>query len=121
MNFGDIIAKLAADNPQAALIVALFVVGILELVLGIIRAVSGGQFQLALIDVWVRTQLAGRILPIVLVLIVGIVFPPVTLGGFSFSPITIAANTAAAVYLAAAAASIVASLNPAAADPLPQE
>lgn len=121
MGIGDIVAQLAADHPQAALIVALFAVGLLELATGIVRALANGTFKLDLVDVWVRVQLAGRILPIVLVLIVGSVFPPITVGGFTFDPILIAANTGAAVFLIAAGKSIMDNINPGAPDVLPKE
>ena len=121
MNFGDLLARLTADPITSNVILLVAILPIVDLVTGVLKAISTGTFDIALIDVWVRTQIAGRVLPIILVLLTGQVVGNITVGSFSFNVVTLAAMTAAVTFIAACAASIIQNLNPQAPDPLPVE
>lgn len=121
MEFGAMLARLWADPLTNNAIVLVVAVAILDLLTGISRAVANGTFQLGLVDVWVRTQIAGRVIPIVLVLVFGTVIGNIQLGAFSVNILTTAALTAAGVFVAATAASIVANLQPSTPDRPPTE
>lgn len=121
MSFQEIIDSVFSDPTTNAALTGIVVLGLLEWGTGTLRAIADKTFQLSLLDTWVRTQLAGRILPVALVLIVGEAAPSISFGDFSFSIVTAAGLAAAAGYAAGAAKSIIDNLNKGAADPLPIE
>lgn len=121
MSFGDLLARLTADPVTNNAIIALAVLPLLDLITGIARALSNKTFDLGLVDVWVRTKIAGRVVPIIVVLIAGQVVGNITVGSFTFNVVTAAALTGAITFLAAEAVSIIDNLNPKAPDPLPTE
>lgn len=121
MEFGQLLARLWADQLTNNAIIVIVAVALLDLLTGISRAVANGTFNLELVDVWVRTTVAGRVIPIVLVLVFGAVIGNVELGSFSFNILTAAAIAAAVVYVAATAQSIIDNLNPQATDKVPTE
>ena len=121
MAFGDLLARIWADPLTSNAIIIVVAVSLLELLTGISRAVANHSFDFGLVDVWVRTQVAGRVIPIILVLIFGTVLGNITLGSFSFNILTAAALTAAVLYVTTAAQSIIDSLNPKTPDTTPVE
>lgn len=119
----DAFAQLGADSIQWTVIVTILALGVLDFVFGVLRAVAnktGPAFDISLLDVWVRTQLAGRIVPIILVLLFSALAPSVQIAGFTFSPLAIAANTAAGAYALTTSKSIIDSLNTGTTDRLPE-
>lgn len=121
MSIGDLVAKLFADPLVGNAVKGVLVLGLVELVTGISRAVSSSTFSLAYVDVWVRTQLAGRILPIVFTLIFAQAVGSVSIGPVDLNILAITGMGAAAVYAAAAVKSIADNLNPAKTDSVPTE
>lgn len=120
MDFGHLIVSAFAGTTGVA-IYGVAILGLVELVTGILRAFASKQFDVALIDVWVRTQLAGRILPIVIILVAGAAAPDLSVLGVSVNILSTSGVAAAAVYAASALASIVGSVNPQTADVPPVE
>lgn len=121
MEFGALLTRIWTDQVTGTAITLIVAVAILDLLTGASRAFANGTFDFALVDVWVRKTIAGRVLPIVLVLVFGAAIGNITLGTFSFNILTVAALAAAAVYLASTAASIIANLTPSTPDRLPTE
>lgn len=121
MEIGQLLARLWADPLTNNAIVIVVAVAILDLLTGISRAIASSQFDLGLVDVWVRTTIAGRVIPIVLVLMFGTVIGKIELGTFSFNILTTAALAAAAAFVAATASSIIGNLSPKTPDRPPNE
>ncbi len=124
MSLGEALQQLATDHIQWAVIVTILALGVLDFVLGVLRAwadKAAPPVKLEYLDVWVRTQLAGRIVPIILVLIFAALAPPVTIGDFSLQPLAVAGNIAAAAYALSTSKSIIDSLNPSTPDKTPTE
>lgn len=120
----DALAQLGADQVQWTIIITILALGVLDFIFGVLRAIAdktGPAFDIALLDVWVRTQLAGRIVPIILVLIFAALAPSVQIAGFSFDPLAIAGNTAAGAYALTTSKSIIDALNPKVRDKIPTE
>jgi len=121
MTFGDILAKLSADPTINAAIIGITVLAVVDFVTGSLRAFSTGTFKLEAFDTWVRVQIAGRVLPIILVLVAGTIVGNITVGTFSFNVLTAAALVAAATFALSAGKSIADNLNPAEVHPVPTE
>jgi hypothetical protein len=68
--------------------------------LGIAKTVSNKTFEWSWVDLFVRTKIAGRLVPIVVVLLIGTIAPDLSLLGLTVNPFT-AAGLAAAVPVAA--------------------
>lgn len=113
MSFGEALTALGADQIQWAVIITILGLGILDFVTGVLRAIadSSATFDIKLLDTWVRTQLAGRIVPIILVLIFSALAPDITLGEFSVNALAVAGNFAAAAYALSTGKSIIDNLN----------
>ena len=120
MGFGSLVVA-AFQGPTGVAITGVAVLGLLELITGALRAFASGQFAWSLVDTWVRTDLAGRILPITVVLIAGAAAPDLSVLGVQVDILTTTGLAAAAVYAAATLASIVGSVNPQIADTPPSE
>lgn len=112
MNLGQMLAHLWADPLTNDTLILIVAVPVLDLLTGVSRAIADGTFTFGLLDVWVRTKIAGRVVPIALVLLFGTVIGDVSVGDFHFNVLTTAAMAAAITFLAAEAASIVANLQP---------
>jgi hypothetical protein len=107
------------NTPAGTGILVIMALSVLEFALGVFRAVSDNVFQWDSVAAWVRKHLAGRVLPIVAVLVIGHLA-----GGLQFSedgasaithPGTIVTGIglgAAALYVAETIASIRQSLTP---------
>jgi hypothetical protein len=111
MTLGDLIKALFADPITNAALQGVLLVALLELATGILRAFASKQFDFALVDVWVRTQLAGRVLPILLVLIASRVGGGIKVGDTDLNLLWAAGIAAAAVYAASAVKSIMDNLT----------
>jgi hypothetical protein len=121
VEFGNLLQRLAADRLTSSAIELVAVVAVLDFVLGSLRAIANGTFVLSAFDVWVRKQVAGRVLPILLVLVAGTVVGDVSLGEFHFNVLTATALAAAATFVVSTAKSIADSLNANAPDAVPTE
>lgn len=114
-----LLAKLAADSPASAAAIGVVVLAITDFVLGSLRAIAGGTFVWESFSTWVRAQLAGHVLPIFFLLLVGQVFGTIAIGDIRFNAILIGAELAAASYAATTVKSILDSINTNAPDPVP--
>lgn len=120
MNLGEILAEIAGGTTGAAL-TGVVVIAIVEFGTGVARAVASGQFKFDLVDTWVRKTVAGRVIPILLVLIAGAATPDLSVIGLDINILTTAGMTAAAAFAVSAVASIVGNLNPQTPDTPPTE
>jgi hypothetical protein len=120
MDFGHLIIS-AFQGPTGVAIWGVSTLAALELVTGVLKALAKSTFKFELIDVWVRTQLAGRILPIVVVLAAGVVAPDFSVLGLEVNPLTTLGLAGAATYATTAIASVIDNVRPETPDPLPTE
>lgn len=118
------IAQVVSDPVTNFVIVLLVVLPVFDWITGSLRAIANGTFTLAAFDVFVRTQLAGRAVPLILLLLLGrgiTVATPSTLviPGLDLSILTAGGILAAVPFLVRSAKSIVDNVNPNVADVLP--
>lgn len=124
----DIIAFVKAvvsDDLTNYVIALLFLFGFADLILGTLRALSGGTFKLELWDTWVRASLAGRIGPLTIVLLLGRIVTvaapkALVIPGIDLSILTAGGIAAAVPYLFSTLKSIIDSVNPSEPDRLPR-
>ena len=121
MSLGDLLAKLSADPVTNAAIIGVVVLALLDFATGTLRAIADKSFTWDALDVWVRKTIAGRVVPIILVLLAGTVVGNVTVGSTSFGVLTAAALVAAGTFAATSVASIVENLSASAPNPTPVE
>ncbi|HSV93277.1 MAG TPA: hypothetical protein VLH81_09375 [Desulfobacterales bacterium] len=124
MDVSELLGAVFADQATNLVIALLIAVPLLDWVTGSLRAVAGGTFRWSAFDVFVRTQLAGRTIPLTILLLLGrvvsIALPEgLVIPGLELTLITGAGIAAAVPYLVTGCASIVANVNPAAPDRLP--
>lgn len=109
MTFSEAI-KAFFDSEAGLAAVGVLLIGIVDLVLGILAAWRDGTFQLSAVDAWLRSSFAGRIAPIWLLLIVGYLADSLDLAGI---PVLLAAGIGAAgLYVAATVSSILKNWGP---------
>lgn len=70
MNLGQTIVSFF-DTPAGSAVVLLFALAVLDFAVGTFAAIRDDVFQVESIAAWLRKHLAGRVLPIVAVLIIG--------------------------------------------------
>jgi hypothetical protein len=97
-------------------IIAVVVVTLLDFVTGVLRAIADRTFEWAALDVWVRTQLLGRVVPIVLIVGAGQVLGGITVGdpangGVSLDLLGVGGMLAAVTVVASGVKSIIDNLN----------
>jgi hypothetical protein len=97
--FNEFFANVAG---QAAL--AVLIVGILDFALGVAAAFRDKVFALSALDAWLRSNLAGRIAPIWMLLVIGFLARGLTFGDLPV--ITTIGIGAAATYVLAVVAKI---------------
>jgi len=121
MAFGDLLHRLAADPLTNDTIILIAVLAVLDFITGSLRAIANGQFTLDAFDVWVRVQVAGRVLPIIVVLLAGTVVGDISVGDFHFNVLTGTALAAAAAFAVSTGKSIADNLNAQSPDRVPTE
>lgn len=114
------------DTPGGTAVVALFALAALDFALGVLAALRDGTFRWDALAAWVRKHVAGRVLPIAAVLVVGHLA-----GGLSIesaqdvlSPGTVLTGiglAAATAYVLETVASVRDSLTPDAGRTVPQD
>jgi len=114
-----LLAKLPGDPIANAAAIGIVLLAVTDFVLGTLRAIAGGTFVWESFSTWVRAQLAGHVLPIFFLLLVGQVFGTIKVGDVSVNAILVGAELAAASYAATTLKSILDSLNTKAPDPVP--
>lgn len=70
MSLGQTISSFF-ETPGGTAVVALFALAALDFALGVLAALRDGTFQVGSLAAWVRKHIAGRVLPITAVLVVG--------------------------------------------------
>jgi hypothetical protein len=114
-----LLAKLPGDPVANAAAIGAVVLALLDFLFGTARAVAGGTFELGSFSTWVRAQLMGHVIPIVLLLSFGQVIGTITIGDMHLNVLVAAGLAAAASYAATTIGSITDSLNAKAPDPVP--
>ena len=114
-----LLAKLPGDPVANAAAIGVVLLATADFVLGTLRAIASGTWVAASFSTWVRAQLAGHVLPIVFLLIVGQAFGTVTVGEFSFNAVLLGAEAAAAAFAVTTGKSILDSVNPRTPDVVP--
>lgn len=115
----QLLAKLPGDPVANAAAVGSVVLALLDFLLGTVRALAGGTWKPEFMSSWVRGQLLGHVIPIVLILTFGQVIGSIQIGDFSLNVLIIAGLAAAGSYAVVTAKSITDSLNSGAPDNLP--
>lgn len=120
------IATVFADPQINFVLLLLILLPVVQFVTGVLRAFSGGSFDLQYLDVFVRTDIAGRVLPLLLLIITGriveIAAPAeLSIPGLDIGIFTGAGVGFAVVYLVVVIKRIVDNVNPSKTDTLPQE
>ncbi len=120
----EFVRAVFADQATDYLIALLFLLTITSFVLGTLRAFASGQFDVSLWDTFVRADVAGRVLPLTIVLVLGRVVAVGAPGvleipGLNLSVLTGAGAIAAVPYVVGKIQSIIANVNPSATDTPP--
>ena len=124
MNVDAFVAAIFADQATNVVLALVVVLPIVDWITGSLRAIAGKTFELAAFDVFVRTQIAGRTIPLAILLLLGraiTVAVPETLEvpGFDVSILTGGGILAAVPFLLSSAKSIIDNANPSEPDRLP--
>lgn len=114
-----LLAKLPGDPVTNAAAIGVVVLALLDFVIGTVRAVADGTFTFESFSTWVRAQLLGHVIPIILLLTFGQVIGSISVGGLSFNVVVAAGLAGAASYAATTINSVIDSVNPSADDPIP--
>ena len=117
----ELLDLLVADPLTNNAIIGVAVLAILGFVIGTIRAIGDKTFVWSALDVWVRKDLMGRVIPIVLILAFGRVIGTVQVGDIELSLLSVAGFGAAATYAATSIKSIINSLDSQAPNPVPTD
>jgi hypothetical protein len=81
MGFGDLLTKLFGDPIAASAVWAVIVLCVSQFVLGSLRAWSNKTFAWSAFDAWIRTDVAGRVIPIILIFVVAKATPDLLVFG----------------------------------------
>lgn len=81
MNFTTIVTELFGDPLSGNAVVAVVLLSILQFAAGSIRAIANGSFMLTALSAWIRTDVAGRVLPILLIFITARAMPDLSMYG----------------------------------------
>ena len=115
-----------ADANTNFVIVLLLVLPLVQWVTGILRAFSNHTFDPEYLDVFIRTDVAGRIMPTLILILLGRAidaFAPkdFQVPGLDLGILTGAGIGLAVVYLVVVVKRIIDNVNPSQSDPLPVE
>src|SRR5512142_19397 len=101
MALGDLLKHLFTNPAAATAVQGIVVLAFIDFLSGTVRALADKTFVLSLIDVWVRTKLIGRVVPIVILFLGSQVVGDLSVLGLQtnilFDTATAAAVTFAAV------------------------
>lgn len=120
------IAQVFSDQNTNFLLFLLFLLPAVQWLTGALRAFSNHTFGLEYLDVFIRTDVAGRVLPLAILLITGRVIDvaapnSLEIPGLDLSLLTAGGAAAAVVYLVVVVKRIVDNVNPTAPDAVPAE
>ena len=107
-------------------VIAVATISLLDFVTGALRAIANRTFEWSALDVWVRTQLLGRVVPIVLLIAAGQVVGTLTIGdpesgGVTLSVLGTAGIAGAITVILAGIKSILDNVRPSVEHPVPVE
>jgi len=105
MNFGEMLTALM-EGPAGMAMSGVVILAIVELVTGIAKAFASKQFDVTLVDAWVRKTVAGRVIPILILLIAGEAVPDMSVLGLDINILSTTGLAAAATFAVAALGSI---------------
>lgn len=114
-----LLAKLPGDPIANAAAVGVVLLALLDFALGTVRALSDGTWKPEYMSSWVRAQLLGHVIPIILILAFAQVIGTLSIGDFKLNVLMIAGLAAAASYAVVTAKSVTDSLNRGVPDTLP--
>lgn len=120
----DFVAALFADQVTNIVIALLVVLPMVDWITGSLRAIADGTFDLSKFDVFVRTQIAGRTLPLTILLLLGraitVAIPQeIAIPGLDLGLLTAAGVVAAVPFLAVCVQSILGNVNASVTNPVP--
>lgn len=116
-----LLQQISGDPLTNDAIIGVTALCILGFLIGVARALSDRTFEWLALDVWVRKDIMGRVVPIILILAFGRVVGTIEIGDTKLALLTFLGLGAAATYAAAAIAGIAASLNTARPNPVPTD
>lgn len=124
MDIAQFIAGMFQDPVTNYAIALILVLPLIDFVTGTLRAVANKSFKLELVDVFVRTKMAGRAIPLVILVLLGravaVTAPDVlVIPGLDLSLIVGAGILSAVPFIATTIQSIIDNVNPGSPDRLP--
>lgn len=117
----DLLGRLPGDPVANAAAVGVVALALLDFILGTVRAISNATWVPEAAATWVRMQLLGQVVPIILVLTFGQIIGTIRVGDFEFNVLVVGALTAAASYTITTAKSVMDSLSPSKPDVVPPD
>lgn len=121
VDFGSLIDQLFADPATSTAIYGIVLLAFLDFATGTLRSIADKTFAWSALDVWVRGKVAGRVIPLVLLLIAGQAAPDLTVLGLSVNILGATAMAGAATFAAAEVASIIENVNRNVENPVPND
>lgn len=120
MNIGDIFAN---DLTNFVLLL-LILLPVVQFVTGVLRAVANGTFNFELLDTFIRSDLAGRVLPLLILILTGRIVElaapaELEIPGLDIGVFTGAGVGFAVVYLAVVVKRVLDNVNPSVTDTVP--
>lgn len=113
MEFGTLIGNMFSDPIVSNAFWAVLGLCILNFVLGSLRAFSNKVFEVTALDAWIRTDVAGRVLPILITLLAAQALPDLSVFGVTGEAALNAFGLAqAAAYIVATLGSIASNVRP---------
>lgn len=111
------VAQVFGDPNVNFLLILLLLLPGVQWLTGVLRAISNGTFSLELVDAFIRSDAAGRVLPLAILIITGRVITVAAPGslnvpGLDLSLLTGAGIAAAVVYLVVVIRRILDNVNP---------
>lgn len=120
------ISAIFGDSNVNFVLLLLLLLPAVQWVTGALRAFSNHTFDLEYLDVFIRTDLAGRVLPLLILIVTGRVIDitapdSLNIPGLDLSALTGGGIAAAVVYLVVVVKRIVDNVNPSTSDTKPAE
>lgn len=113
MQFGQLISGMFSDPIVSNAFWAVIGLCLLNFVLGSLRAFANHVFELTALDAWIRSDVAGRVLPILITLLAAQALPDLSVFGVTGEAALNAFGLAqAAAYIVATLASVAINVRP---------
>ena len=120
------IQEVFSDQTTNFVLFLLVLLPAVQWITGVARAVANNTFTLQLVDVFVRTDIAGRVVPLGILIITGRIIAvgapdALEIPGLDLSVLTTGGIAAAVVYLVVVVKNIIDNVNPSQPDAKPEE